>query len=220
MKKNNKLQKLHLEVGQKWESQKVDNALINSIFTNLDNGDGYLSEFEVMKMDKILSTADNFVKTTANDKILTKEELQILQDKIDKSESDDYFEKLDNDFDIESLKWEAINKIDLNKFSLDGLKNRFKEPNFSITKTEPNKWGEVYYVVKDNSRHKVILRVLFDDYDVYIEADGESYTYDYSGKRDLSANIISNIEYELDSKKSPKEKVIEIENQINQLTKK
>ena len=217
--KNNKLKKLSLETGQKWNSSKIDNAVINSIFNKIDNGDGYLSEFEVMKMDKILSTADNFVKTTADDKILTKKELQILQDKIDKSESDGYFDEPDDNFNLESLKWGAINKIDLNKFSLDALKNRFKEPKFSVIKTKPNKWGEVFYIVKDNTRNKELIKIYFDEYNVSINAEGEEYYYDYSGERDTGGIIMGNIESALNSNKPENDKVKEIEQEINQLTK-
>lgn len=54
----NKIVKRDVEVGMKWKDVKTSNKLLNSIFTNVDNGDGVVSETELDSIKRILKERD------------------------------------------------------------------------------------------------------------------------------------------------------------------
>ena len=70
--KSKEVTELNTFYGQKWENMKTDNKTINSIFANVDNGDGIVQPQELNILTKIFNYIDNLHK---KDEILDEKEI-------------------------------------------------------------------------------------------------------------------------------------------------
>lgn len=117
-----KIQSLKLKMGDNWAEKAAGNEELNSIFALVDDKDGIAEESEFNLLKKLLEKADTLVEKSSNDKQITKEELQELSKQVK-----------NGSIDIEKVKHEIINdKIDLDFYSLDSIKERYPSDKFKI----------------------------------------------------------------------------------------
>lgn len=74
--KDGKVQNINTYYGQKWSEIKTDNEVLNSIFEQVDDGDGIVQAKELNLLNKIFLYVDNIKNKTANNEIIEQEELQ------------------------------------------------------------------------------------------------------------------------------------------------
>ena len=74
--KDGKVQSINTHYGQKWSEIKTDNEVLNSIFEQVDDGDGIVQAKELNLLNKIFLYIDNIKNKTANNEIIEQEELQ------------------------------------------------------------------------------------------------------------------------------------------------
>ena len=70
------LQKIDIQVGGQWADYKTDNEKLNSIFNDVDDGDGIVQIAEKAMVDSMIKQADNLIDSSANNNILEAEELE------------------------------------------------------------------------------------------------------------------------------------------------
>ena len=74
--KDGKVQNINTYYGQKWSEIKTDNEVLNSIFKQVDDGDGIVQAKELNLLNKIFLYIDNLKKKTKNNGIVEEKELQ------------------------------------------------------------------------------------------------------------------------------------------------
>ena len=74
--KDGKVQNINTYYEQKWSEIKTDNEALNSIFEQVDDGDGIVQAKELNLLNKIFLYVDNLKNKTAHNEILEQEELQ------------------------------------------------------------------------------------------------------------------------------------------------
>lgn len=95
---NNEEAKLNLKVGMNWDSLKIENQYLNTIFAKIDDGDRSISEEELSTLERILNKANN-VKNNILDSmspfksnkpkasnVLSNDDLKVVVDKINNGE--------------------------------------------------------------------------------------------------------------------------------------
>ncbi len=95
---NNEEVKLNLKIGVNWDSLKIENQYLNTIFAKIDDGDRSISEEELSTLERILNKANN-VKNNILDSmspfksnkpkasnVLSNDDLKVVVDKINNGE--------------------------------------------------------------------------------------------------------------------------------------
>ena len=72
--RNNKLNKLDLSIGTNWKTTNIDNDILNTIFSEIDNGDNLIQESELALLYRLLDIADNSITNSKNDHIVDNKE--------------------------------------------------------------------------------------------------------------------------------------------------
>lgn len=80
---NNEKIKLNIDVGTKWDSLKVDNQKLNSIFAQVDDGNGEVSDEELTLLQKLFKKADGIINSAKKNNILENDELEELEKQIE-----------------------------------------------------------------------------------------------------------------------------------------
>lgn len=133
---NNNIQKsLDLKIGQRWDLQKIENNLLNTIFSKIDDGDQIVSETEFNMVQFILKKADSFFKKSNN--ILEADELNKLKQGFDSGE-----------FNIENVFKNTTKNLNLDDFSIENLRKRYPEGEFDIETYEEDNGEKVIEVLK------------------------------------------------------------------------
>lgn len=95
---NNEEVKLNLKVGVNWDSLKIENQYLNTIFAKIDDGDRNISEDELSTLERILNKANNIKNNiidsmfpfkpnkTKISKVLSDEDLKVVVEKINNGE--------------------------------------------------------------------------------------------------------------------------------------
>lgn len=95
---NNEEVKLNLKVGVNWDSLKIENQYLNTIFAKIDDGDRSISEEELSTLERILNKANNVKnnildsispfksKKTKASNVLSNDDLKVVVDKINNGE--------------------------------------------------------------------------------------------------------------------------------------
>lgn len=84
--KNNQIEDIKLNYGQKWSEIKTDNEIINSIFAHVSNGKETVEAKDLNLLNQIFLFADKLINKTQGNEILEVEELEKLKEKIDNKE--------------------------------------------------------------------------------------------------------------------------------------
>lgn len=110
--KDNNIKKLDVKVGMSWSELKTDNEKINSIFGQIDDGDGIVQFTEKGLLEDFVQQIDNSGSEfeNANNKILENSELESYNP---------------NNAFLQS-------RIDKNYFSLENIKKEFPEDKFEF----------------------------------------------------------------------------------------
>lgn len=107
-----KLQKIDIQVGAKWSDYKTSNEKIDSIFNEVDDGDGIVQLSEKSMLDSLIKQADNQIEATANNNILENDELE--------------------QFDIKTATLQQT--FDKNNFTFEAIKSAYPEDRYTYTK--------------------------------------------------------------------------------------
>lgn len=109
--KDNNIKKIDIKVGMNWAELKTDNEKLNSIFGQIDDGDGVVQFTEKMLLEDVVAQVDDLGgEVSGNDKVLQNEEIEGFETK-------------------DSLLQLKFNK---NYFSLESLKQAFPENEFTF----------------------------------------------------------------------------------------
>lgn len=116
--KDNNIKKIDIKVGMNWSEVKTDNEKINSIFGQIDDGDGIVQFTEKGILEDFVQQIDNTGSEieNANNKILDESEL--------------------NSYDKNNAFLQS--RIDKNYFSLENIKKAFPEDKFEYRYNEPS----------------------------------------------------------------------------------
>lgn len=136
--KDNNIKKLDVKVGMNWADLKTDNEKLNSIFGQIDDGDGIVQFTEKGILENFLEQVDsvNFGTQEANNK------------KLESSELDSY--NPNNAF--------LQSKIDKNYFSMENLKKEFSEDKFEFRyNTENNDEQNISGIIVDKESGQELI---------------------------------------------------------------
>ena len=171
------IQNLNIKMGDKWSEKSAGNKELNSVFAVVDDKDGIVEEGEFNLLKKLLKKADSLISNSANDKQITKDELQELSKQLK-----------DKTIDIEDVKLETIYDVDLADYSLEAIKERYPSDKFEI---EEQSWGnEKAIKVIDKNSNKEVLIVSKDSSGTYITEKN------FKGNDELTRIIDNNGELE------------------------
>ena len=84
--KNNQVEDIKLNYGQKWSDIKTDNEVINSVFAQVSKGKETVEAKDLNLLNRIFLFADNLLSKTGGNEILEVEELSLLKEKFDSGE--------------------------------------------------------------------------------------------------------------------------------------
>lgn len=120
--KNNQVEDIKLNYGQKWSEIKTDNDIINSIFAQVSKGKETVEAKDLNILNKIFLFADKLINQTKDNEILELDELKKLKEKIDNKEID--IENMPEDNFLNINNWSegtdrVITKIQINKPEYD-----------------------------------------------------------------------------------------------------
>ncbi len=162
--KDNKISTIETSYGQKWENMKTDNATINSIFENIDNGDGIVQPEELNILNKIFNYIDNLFN---KDEILDKKEIKEFKKQL-----------ADGTISLDKLKQQEPKTPE--KSWSEGLDRNITTIQISKAETEKNpKLKEDLQAIGEEQGFK--LEEIYSDEDPWIEdtsikrADGKTY---------------------------------------------
>ena len=148
---NGIIQKINLFIGMKYSEFKIQNNALNTIFSMVDDGDKILSEKEFNIIEKLLNIANKLFNKKPKDNQIDNKELNELINKI-KNKS----------IDIQNLKNNELDKINVQEYSIENLKKRYPSDKFAIT--------ESCGVIKicNKSTGKLILEVMNEPKKFYV----------------------------------------------------
>ena len=173
---NNEKIKLNIDVGAKWDSLKVDNQKLNSIFAQVDDGNGEVSNEELTLLQKLFKKADGIFKAADKNNILENEELdeiekQIEEGKITLSKRNnasgdervsketvthhEHFTKEEaeaiqnNETDVETVRQKYIEKIKTDLKKYHRYDERFPEDRYEIEVKYNGKYYESFVYDKE-----------------------------------------------------------------------
>lgn len=101
------IQQIDIQVGSKWADYQTANEKLNSIFKEVDDGDGVVQISEKMLLDQLVKQADNQV----TDNILEEDELETV--------------------DVESFRYAQT--FDASYYSLENIKKMYSEDRYTYT---------------------------------------------------------------------------------------
>ena len=155
--------RLDLKVGANWSEFEAGNTVLNSIFTEIDDGDGMVSDNEFFVLKNLFKKADDLVAKTKGNNIIEFDELKELYKNLEKGK-----------IDVNAETVEVLKNIDIKNYSLENLRKRFPEDKFDIT------YCDEYVSVYKKDSWDLVLSVDF--------ADNKITDYhDYTGENFLSS---------------------------------
>ena len=152
---NNIEQTFKLTIGQKWNEIIVNNDILNSVFSKIDDGDGYVSNNEFLLFQQLFTKVQSFF--SRNDGVIDNEEIGELN----KEFSTNYLK------DIDKLNI-TISNFKAEDFSLDKLKERFPADRYTI-----EMYSEYWVIHDKNDEGRAIFEISFNDNKI-------EYIYDYT----------------------------------------
>lgn len=103
-----KLNKINdIKAGDKWAEIKTDNDMLNSIFKQVDDGDGIVQQDELDVLNRVLTNVD---KLSAEDKVISNEELETLNKNLEERKVTQAQLKLSEKFNPEDYSFENVKK--------------------------------------------------------------------------------------------------------------
>ncbi len=147
------IQKIDIQVGGKWADYQTSNEKLNSIFKEVDDGDGIVQITEKAMVDDLIKQADNQIESTANNNFLEDEELQKF---------DITFARLKQSFDT-------------SYFTADRIKTYYPEDKYTYTQE-----GR-FTVVTDKETGKKVIEYTAHGYINEYSANGSSYNVKING---------------------------------------
>ena len=145
--RNNKLNKLDLSIGTNWKTVNIDNEILNTIFSKIDNGDGTIQESELTLLYRLLDIADKSIANTKNDRIVDNKELDKLKSRL--------FANI-NKIDIEKEKLKSIQHINMEDYSIDKIKKRFPADKYNT-----QIYGKTA-IIRNIQNNKIICSYAYD----------------------------------------------------------
>lgn len=138
-----KIQPLELKIGDNWAEKAAGNEELNSIFSLVDNKNGIVEENEFNLLKKLLEKADTLIEKSANNKQITKEELQELVKQIE-----------NGTIDIDNTLLETFEEKGVQYYSKEALEQRYPSDKYEIVDEYE---GALLYVNDKNSKKNVLF---------------------------------------------------------------
>ena len=177
--KSGEVKEINTSYGQKWENMKTDNQTINSIFAQVDNGDGIVQAEELNILNKIFNYID---KIFNKDEILDENEIKEFQKQLyngtitldqiknssSKQQTPAWSEGLDRNIStIQISNTTSTENLELTK----ELKAIGEEQGFNVESIDSgiDPWIEDSYIRRSDGKLYVPYHNLKDNYDIQSE---------------------------------------------------
>ena len=168
---NNIKRTLNLQVGDSWKDLGAEHEFLNSIFSQVDDGDGKVSNLEITTFQKLFKYADTLLKNTKGNNNIEAEEITELQNILDKG-------KIDTNTIIRSITPEDL--------TLEALEKRFPSDEYTVGTGTRNNHPAILVWKDVNGNMMMCFEVIFSE-------DGKPIRFaDFSGEQTLKGTFENN----------------------------